>query len=121
MQAPPPTGGTVTAYSSGASIVMSAPAGARPTVGDDYLQIRFPHWLPVCVFGFLPALAAVRFMTTHWRRYRRLLAGACPVCAYDLRATPGRCPECGWTVSAPREAGMCLPQTPAPSPEAAPR
>jgi hypothetical protein len=105
---------------SGSSIVFSAPAGARPTVGDDYLRITFPHWLPVLVFGFLPALAALRFMTTHWRRYRRLLAGACPVCAYDLRATPGRCPECGWTVSAPREAGKRLPQTPAPSPDAAP-
>ena len=120
VQGAAPSGG-VQLNISGSTIVLSGPAGARPTVGDDYLRITFPHWLPACLFGFLPGLAIVRFMTTHWRRYRRLLAGACPNCGYDLRATPGRCPECGWTVSAPREAGKRVPQAPATSsPEAAP-
>ena len=49
----------------------------------------FPVWLLTLLFGALPAA----------RLYRRLRpkhpSGLCPRCGYDLRATPGRCPECG--------------------------
>jgi hypothetical protein len=50
-----------------------------------------PHWMVAAVFGIVP-LARV----TAWiGRRRSKRHGLCTVCGYDLRATPGRCPECG--------------------------
>jgi hypothetical protein len=93
VRAAPPDG----SRSDGVALV-AGPPGARPTVGDDYLRIRFPHWAVILIFALLPAVRATRFGIVHWRRYRRLLVGRCPSCGYDLRGTVGRCPECGWAI-----------------------
>jgi hypothetical protein len=52
-------------------------------------------WLLVLITAVLPALW-IRQLWAHLPRYR---VGLCPACGYDLRATPGRCPECNWRES----------------------
>jgi hypothetical protein len=56
-----------------------------------------PHWFLVLLFGATPAVWFVRFR----KRREWLFRGRCKKCGYDLRATPGRCPECG-TIDAGR-------------------
>jgi hypothetical protein len=53
--------------------------------------VGFPLWLPALVSGLLPSVSAYRRI----RHGRRRSLGLCRSCGYDLRATPGRCPECG--------------------------
>ena len=69
---------------------------ATPQPGT-YVRQRWaavPHWV---VAGVLAA-ATVGLATPKVRRVRRdqrAVRGLCTSCGYDLRATPGRCPECG--------------------------
>jgi hypothetical protein len=76
----------------------------REFVGFGYLSttgpfplrsIYFPHWFLALLFAILPAL----YLRGRLRSHRRVREGCCPVCGYDLRATPDRCPECGATGS----------------------
>ena len=60
-------------------------------------------WL-VVITSVMPA----RWLLGVRRRRRLTHAGHCPTCGYDLRATPGRCPECGTPApTARRPASAC--------------
>jgi hypothetical protein len=71
-------------------------------LGESYSSVSaialiLPLWFPALLFAILPALWLRR-----WRIVRRRTRlGLCQHCGYDLRATPGRCPECGTVVAAP--------------------
>jgi len=54
-----------------------------------------PYWAASFVSGAWPIWSMASVVRHKARRRRRERAGLCPVCGYDLRATPGRCPECG--------------------------
>jgi hypothetical protein len=56
--------------------------------------VMAPHWAVALPLSALPLWRLARAPA---RRRRRLRArrGLCRLCGYDLRATPGRCPECG--------------------------
>jgi hypothetical protein len=62
----------------------------RYTSGTILTKAQFPLW-PLVVVSFIPPVVYVR---RHWRALRNL-DKACPMCGYDMRATPDRCPECG--------------------------
>jgi hypothetical protein len=66
----------------------------RPISGKAYhhvIVLAFPYWAPAALLAVLPSFWVIDLV----RRRRRGAAGLCVACGYDLRATAGRCPECG--------------------------
>ena len=62
------------------------------SIARAYQLGRLPYWLIILLL-FLPTS---RQVVRRLRLHRRAKQGRCLCCGYDLRATPQRCPECGW-------------------------
>ena len=62
-----------------------------------YLAI--PHWMAATLVGLPGVLTLAARSVSRIRRARLAARRLCPACGYDLRATPGRCPECGTTTA----------------------
>jgi hypothetical protein len=66
--------------------------------GNEYeADLYLPYWL----FAFVTVLLPARHAGNFYRRRRRAHSLKCVACGYDLRATHGRCPECGTVRTVP--------------------
>jgi hypothetical protein len=63
----------------------------RPSFWFSYEVYVMPYWVVSLPSSVFPLLWIGRFLRRRSRRKR----GLCLHCGYDLRASPGRCPECG--------------------------
>lgn len=75
--------------------------GMVPGTESHTWVVIFPYWAALLVVGMLPVYLSIRAGLTNSARRRRAATGCCIGCEYDLRATPGRCPECGKEAAAP--------------------
>jgi hypothetical protein len=68
-------------------------------VSDNHV-IAVPYWF-LAAASMAPLVMQAPARARRWRRRRR---NVCESCGYDLRATPGRCPECGHVAAGAGEA-----------------
>jgi hypothetical protein len=77
--------------------IASIPARVPATDGGEcqgtYTNVTLRLWLPTLLAALLPlGWLTAKVWSLRGRRGRH---SPCPECGYDLRATPGRCTECG--------------------------
>ena len=71
--------------------------------GGRSVTVCVPHWAVVLASPTLPAAQLLLWARRRRVEHRRAKTGLCASCGYDLRASPGRCPECGASSKAASE------------------
>ena len=79
------------AIASGVERSYQAADNLRKAIADEYHVKAILLAVPPALWLIFFIVSVVRGLRAQNRRG----AGLCEQCGYDLRATPGRCPECG--------------------------
>jgi predicted RNA-binding Zn-ribbon protein involved in translation (DUF1610 family) len=72
------------------------------TLSPRFSAIVLPYWFVAILLAILPSGIG----RAAWTRRQRRRKGLCIACGYDIRASSGRCPECGREIPATREATL---------------
>jgi len=81
-------------FTIGRNLFLDRDAQGRTGIAGDAYFVAAPYWGVAGILAVWPAWYFTRVRKRH-RQLDRRRRGLCPVCGYDLRASPERCPECG--------------------------
>ena len=81
-------------FKAGRDIFFESDGPNRMAIAGDVYFVGVPYWAAAAALATWPAWYVWR-VRRQQRELDRRRRGLCPVCGYDLRASPGRCPECG--------------------------
>ena len=69
---------------------------------NDRWKLPQAVWHVICLLAAVGLFSsAIRLWVEREMAKRRRSDGLCPCCGYDVRASPGGCPECGETLIRP--------------------
>lgn len=88
---------------------------SRPLLPGSRLNLALTLLVATAVLPALSLVDVLIYLPANSLRHRRLSAGLCATCGYDVRASLERCPECGTTLIARPPGSRSAPTPPDPS------